>query len=181
MERYEAWMKEWGTYKFNWIDSTETVDSFVINAIPPDNKYSTMLHFELALEIERWFGCKTRINQKERRIEMHDGSHLRPSVCFHDKKACSRYPWAVEYGMRVGPMTATTDPIDVVSGFGFVSFRLDDFRRVCVLKIVLLLKSMGFGVLHGVVSSKTDSVGEPSRSHLSKIPRNDDPIWKYVL
>ena len=47
MDRYEAWMKEWVTYKFNWINSHDRVDAFVLNVIPPGNKYSTLLHYQM--------------------------------------------------------------------------------------------------------------------------------------
>lgn len=180
MDKYEAWMKQWNTYKFNWIDSVETVDAFVINAVPPRREYSTMLHFELALEIGRSTGYKTRINQKGRCIEVLDGSTPKPMILFHDDEASSRYPWSVDYGMAVDSMTATYDPVDVTDEFGMVSLRLVGFRRVHVLKVVRILKNRGFGVLHGLVASSSGVTGESSTRFHSKLPSNDDPIWKYV-
>ena len=181
MDRYEAWMKEWRTYRYNWVDSDEIVDAFVINAVPPRKKYSTMLHFELSLEISRSTGFRTRINQKEKCIELFNGSPLKPSILFHDEGACSRYPWSsVDYGMTVGSMTATEDPLDVQDAFGFVSLRLVDFSRSCILKVAKIMKQMGFGVLHGSVESTDHIVGGTSRRFLSKLPDQDDPVWMCV-
>ena len=173
-------MKQWNTYKFNWIESEESIEAFVLNVLPPSGKYSTMLHFEIALEIERYIGMRTRINQKGKCIQLHDGSHIKPSIYFHDEGVSSRYPWSVNYSMSVSAMTATDDPIDVKDEFGFVSLRLEDFRRIYILKLVKILKNMGFAVLHGVVSSSTHSIGENSKRLYTKIPSVDDPIWKYI-
>ena len=177
---YEAWMKQWNTYKFNWIESDDVIDAFVLNVVPPDKKYSTMLHFELTLEIDRSMGFKTRINQKEKRIDIQTGSPLKPSIYFHNEGVCSRYPWTVDYGMTVNSMTATTEPLDIQDDLGFVALRLEDFRRVYILKIVMIMKRMGFGVLHGVVESGKHVVGGSSKRFHSKIPNVDDPIWMYV-
>ena len=179
MDRYEAWMKDWTTYKFNWINSEERVDAFVLNAIPPGKRYSTMLHFQLSLEISRVTGHGSRINQKNKCIEVPDGYQLVPSIHFQDTDACSRYPWSVRYSMLNGS-EVSDDEVDVLDRFGLVSFRLTDFRRVSVLKIVRAMKLLGFGVLHGEVGSDEYRSSEPSgRSH-SKIPVVDDPIWMYV-
>lgn len=182
MDRYEAWMKEWNTYKFNWVDSRDVVDAFVLRVIPPKKKYSTMLHFELALEITRYTGLGARIIQKRRCIEISDGSpaNQTPSIYFHDKDASSRYPWTVDYGVTVGAMTATTDPVGVDDEFGFVSLRMENFRRVYVLKMVMVLKKMGFGVLHGEVESAGYRTWDSSDRYHSKLPSCDDPIWMYV-
>jgi len=180
MDKYEEWMKQWNTYKFNWTESEESIKAFVLNVIPPEGGYSTMLHFELALEIDRYIGLQTRINQKEKCIQIYHGSHIKPSIYFHDEDVSSRYPWSVNYSMSASAMTATKDPIDVQDEFGFISLRLEDFRRVYILKLVKVLKSMGFAVLHGVVSSGTRSIGESSRRLYTKIPSVDDPIWNYI-
>lgn len=179
MDRYEAWMKDWTTYKFNWIGSEERIDAFVLNAIPPDKKYSTMLHFQLSLEISRVTGHGSRISQKNKCIEVIDGYPLTPSIHFQDIEACSRYPWSVRYSMLTGS-EVSEDEVDVLDRFGIVSFRLTDFRRVTVLRIIKAMKFLGFGVIHGEVGSDEYRSVEPSGRFYSKIPVVDDPIWMYV-
>lgn len=178
MEKYEEWMKQWNVYRFNWVESTERVDSFVINSVPPLRKYSTMLHFELALEIARVTGLSAGINQRERCIEVPDGHVVTPSIYFNNKESCDKYPWSVNYSMMVSSMTANEDRIDVLDRFGVLSLRLSDFRRVHILKIVKAMKGLGFGVVHGEIGSDSYNVGEPSTQFYSKLPRIDDPIWK---
>lgn len=172
-------MKDWATYKFNWMDSEERIDAFVLNAIPPDKKYSTMLHFQLSLEISRLTGHGSRINQKNKCIEVLDGYSLVPSIHFQDTDACARYPWSVRYNMLSGS-DVSEEEVDVLDRFGLLSFRLTDFRRVSVLKIVKAMKLLGFGVIHGEVGSDDYRSAEPSGRFHSKIPLVDDPIWMYV-
>ena len=179
MDRYEAWMKDWGTYRFNWIDSEERVDAFVINVIPPGRKYSTMMHFQLSLEISRLTGHGSKINQRNKCIEVQDGYPLVPSIHFQDIDACSRYPWSVRYSMLNGS-DVSDDEVDVLDRFGMVSFRLTDFRRVSILKTVKAMKLLGFGVVHGEVGSDGYRMVEPSARFHSKLPVVDDPIWMYV-
>lgn len=180
MDRYEAWMKEWVTYKFNWINSHDRVDAFVLNVIPPGNKYSTLLHYQISLEIYRLTGHKSKINQKNKCIEVRDGYQIIPSIHFQDVNACAKYPWSVSYSMLIGS-DVSDEGVDVVDRFGLVSFRLTDFRRVTILKIVKAMKTLGFGVLHGEVGSNDYRSDKDSGSVVhSKIPILDDPIWMYV-
>ena len=178
MEKYEEWMKQWNVYRFNWTESEERVDAFVINAIPPFRNYSTMLHFELVLEIARVTGLNAGINQGKKCIEVPDGYVMVPSIYFNKKESCDNYPWSVNYSMMVNSMTANDDSVDVLDGFGVLSLRLVDFRRVHILKIVKAMKYLGFGVIHGEIGSDSYTMGEPSNEFYSKLPRIDDPIWK---
>lgn len=180
MEKYEEWMKQWKQFKHTWIDSSERVTSFVVHAVPPKNKYTTMLHYELSLEIERYTGTKTKINQSEKCIEIHDGSPLRPSIYFHPDDVSLAYPWSVSYSMRVDSMTADNVPLQVLDRFGFVSLKLNGFQRITILQIVKAMKNLRFGVLHGVIDSCEGKVGGLNTRYLSKLPDRDDPVWLLV-
>lgn len=186
MEAYVLWLEQFQKFKHKWIHSDEKVNCFVVSAIPPGHKYSTKMHCDLVAAIGSRCRTQTRINHREKSFVVEDGTSLKPTVFFNTEKSRKNYPIDLDFDYNLESAVAKikTSPrhMDVLDAFGVISYKLHDFKRVNILKVVRAMESMGFGVLHngGLICSDSASVGEPSDRFLSKLPHREDPVWYLV-
>lgn len=183
METYEPWMKSWKKWKHEWIHSDDHISCFVVNAIPPDRKYSSHTHHVLSHTIGIICNSKTRVNYKEKTIIVPDGTSMLPSIEFGTKKARDNYPFVVKCEIDMMEPETSFENLDILDRFGIISYNLLNFKRVYILKIVLAMESIGFGVIHngGIVKSSKECVGEESNRYNIRLPYTGDPIWRYVV
>ena len=153
-EVYTDWMIKWRLWKNAWSDSDEEIVEFFIQFISNDHKYTPNDHGDLAGSISDSIGlCKI---DKEGVIEIHNNSTVIPkiSVLFQDK---------LKYTDR----------------FGIVSLRFSFFTRRDILKVALILETLGHGVIHDdgrIISSDYGNLCKFPK----KMPSRDDPIWVII-
>jgi len=187
MEAYVLWLEQFRKFKYKWIHSDDKINCFVIHAIPPCQKYSTKTHCDLVAAIGLRCRTTTRINHREKSFVVEDGTSLKPTIFFNTEKARKNYPVDLDFDHHnfvaaVTKMKTSSRQMDVLDSFGIISYKLHDFKRVDILRVVRAMESVGFGVLHngGIICSEKESVGEPSDSFLNKLPHREDPIWFLV-
>ena len=186
MEAYILWLEQFRKFKYKWIHSDEKVNCFVVHAIPPGQKYSTKTHCELVTAIGVRCKTKTRINHREKSFVVEDGTSLKPTILFNTEKARKNYPVDLDFdhnfATAVAKIKTSSRPMDVLDCFGIISYKLHDFKRFDILRVVKAMESVGFGVVHngGIICSEKESIGEPSDRFLSKLPHREDPIWFLV-
>jgi len=183
MEKYEEWTKNWKKWKYEWVDSKEKINCFLINTIPPERVYSSRTHCELVMAIAEFTGQDVYSGNGIDCIQINDKSPQRPFIRFHTEKAQTCYPkspvFKGEIGMAIINMKSNKEPIDILDIFGFISYELHNFTRSNVLKTVVAMETIGFGVLHdgGIIGSLDSSIGTPSTRHHTRLPNRDDPVW----
>ena len=186
MEAYVLWLEQFRKFKNKWIHSDDKISCFVVHAIPPGHSYSTKMHCDLVSAIGSRCRTKTRINHREKYFVVEDGTPLKPTVSFKNDKSRKNYPVDLDFDhdfpSAVTKMKASSRHMDVLDSFGVISYKLDDFKRVNILRLVRAMESLGFGVLHngGLICSDAESIGEPSDRFLSKLPHREDPVWLLV-
>ena len=186
MEAYVLWLEQFRKFKHKWIHSDEKVNCFVVHAIPPGHTYSTKTHCDLVAAIGLRCQARTRINHREKSFVVEDGTPLKPTVMFKNDKSLKNFPNDLDFDhdfrRAVTKLKASSRHIDVLDSFGIISYKLQDFKRVNILRVVRAMESLGFGVLHngGLICSDSDSAGEPSDRFLSKLPHREDPVWFFV-
>lgn len=182
METYEPWMKTWRKWKNEWIHSDDHIPCFVVNAIPPDRKYSSHTHKVLSHSIGIICNSQTKINYKENTICVPDGTSMSPSIEFRTKKAKDNYPSVIRHEIDINDPEPSYICLDILDRFGIISFNLMNFKRVNILRIVMAMESIGFGVIHngGSIRSSMECIGSDSNRYSIKLPHTDDPVWKYL-
>lgn len=186
MEAYVLWLEQFRKFKYTWIHSDEKINEFVLHAIPPGHKYSTKMHCDLVAAIGARCQAKTRIDHREKSFVVEDGTSLRPTVFFNTQKSKKNYPVDLDFdhdlASAVAKIKTSSRHMDVLDPFGVISYKLLDFKRVNILRVVRAMESVGFGVLHngGLICSDSASVGEPSDRFMSKLPHREDPVWFLV-
>ena len=182
MEKYESWMKTWRTWHHKWIHSEEHITCFVLNAIPPNRKYSTNTHHLLSLAIGDACDSETSINYREKTIHVPDGSSMRPFIEFRNKKSRDNYPFTISQDVEFEESKTSYTSVDILDKFGIISYNLMDFKRVNILKIVKAMESLGFGVVHngGIIKSIGASSCVPSDRFHIRLPYTDDPVWDHI-
>lgn len=186
MEAYVLWLEQFQKFKHKWVHSEDKVNCFVLHAIPPGQKYSTKTHCDLVTAIGARCRTQTRINHREKSFVVEDGTSLKPKIFFNTEKAKRNYPVDLDFdhnfSVAVAKIKTSSKPMDVLDSFGMISYKLHDFKRVDILRVVKAMESVGFGVLHngGIVCSEEESVGEPSDRFSSKLPHREDPVWFFV-
>ncbi|CAM9203883.1 unnamed protein product [Pylaiella littoralis] len=186
MDTYNRWLDQFRKFKHEWIHSNEKVKCFVVHAIPPGNVYCTKTHCALATAIGSYCRSRTRINHREKSISVEDGTSMRPKLFFFTDKARRNYPVDLDFDhdfvLAVSKIKCNTKPIDVLDSFGMISYKLLDFKRSDILRVVRAMESVGFGVLHngGLVCSDIERTGEASDRYCSRLPHREDPVWLYT-
>lgn len=186
MEAYVLWMEQFRKFKYKWIHSDEKINRFIVHAIPPGHRYTTKMHCDLVTAIGSRCETKTRINHREKSVIVEDGTPRKPTIFFNTEKSRKNYPvdldFDQEFPVAVKKMKTSSTPMDVLDSFGIISYKLHDFKRVNILRVVRALESAGFGVLHngGLVCSETESTGDPSDRFCCKLPHREDPVWFFV-
>lgn len=186
MEAYVLWLEQFRKFKYKWIHSEDKINCFVVHAMPPGNKYSTKTHFDLVTAIGARCQTKTRINHREKSVVVEDGTPLKPTIFFNAEKSRKNYPVDMDFdhdfSVAVKKMKISSTPMDVLDSFGMISYKLHDFTRVNILRVIRAMESVGFGVLHngGIVCSEKESTGVSSDTFSSKLPHRDDPIWFFA-
>ena len=186
MEAYVLWLEQFRKFKYKWIHSDDKINCFVVHAIPPGQEYSTKTHCDLVAAIGARCRTQTRMNHREKSFVVEDGASLKPTVFFNTEKARKNYPVDLDFDHNfvaaVAKIKTSSRPMDVLDSFGIISYKLHDFKRVDILRVVKAMESVGFGVLHngGIVCSEKESAGQPSDRFFSKLPHREDPIWFLV-
>lgn len=186
MGTYIRWLEQFRRIKREWIDSDEKVDCFVVHAVPPGKTYCSKTHCALATAIGSYCRSQTRINHREKSISVEDGASLKPKIFFNSDKASRNYPVDLDFDrdfvVAVSKIKCNTTPIDVLDSFGMISYKLLDFKRANILRVVQAMESLGFGVLHngGLICSENESTGESSDRYCSNLPHREDPVWLYT-
>ncbi|CAM9096347.1 unnamed protein product [Ectocarpus sp. 12 AP-2014] len=186
MEAYVLWLEQFRKFKYKWIHSDDKINCFVVHAIPPGRQYTTKTHCELVAAIGSRCQTTTRINHREKSVTVEDGTPLKPTIFFNTKKSMKNYPvdldFDQEFTVAVKKIKVSSTPMDVLDSFGIISYKLHDFKRVNILRIVRAMEITGFGVLHngGLISSDGESTGESSDRFCSKLPHRDDPVWFFA-
>lgn len=187
MDTYFLWLEQFRRFKHKWVHSDEKVNVFAVHAIPPGRAYSTKTHIALANAIGSHCRTKARINYRDKSVTVEDGTSLKPTMVFGNDKSAKNFPVDLDFdhdfATAVAKMKVSNTPMDVLDSFGIISYRLCDFRRVNILRVVRAMESVGFGVLHngGIVCSEEESTGQPSSDRVySKLPHRDDPVWLFV-
>lgn len=186
MEAYILWLEQFRKFKHTWIHADDKINCFVVSAIPPGHQYTTKIHCELVAAIGSWCRTKTRMNHREKSFVVEDGTSLKPTVFFNSEKSRKNYPVDLDFdhdfAAAVAKMKTSSRHMDVLDCFGMISYKLHDFKRVNILRVVRAMESVGFGVLHngGLICSDAESTGQSSDRYLSKLPHREDPVWLLV-
>ncbi len=148
---YTDWVHTWRKWKNAWCESGDPVVQFCIQVITRDRKYTPENHAEFTRALGETVGL-SRVN--------------RDSTI------------TVSTGLNVLSTISSTLRVDE---FGIVTFKLSLFPRRDILRVVLCLENLGYGVIHdgGRVFSR-DYIDSQDSSQ-KRMPLRDDPVWRYVL
>lgn len=152
-EVYVDWMTKWRMWKNAWVDCEEQIVDFFIKFISKNKQYSPIDHAEFASHLNDYIAtCKV---DKSGNIEIHNQSTVLPQI------------------ELLSPSSSDQDR------FGIVSLKLGFFTRRDILKVTLILESLGHGVIHddGRIVSRDYSNDSMSPR---RMPCRDDPVWNIV-
>ena len=148
---YSDWVHTWRKWKHAWCESGDPVVQFCIQAITRDRSYTPEDHAEFTGALCETVGL-SRMN-RDSTITVSTRSNVLSTI-------------------------SSTLRVDE---FGIVTFKLSLFTRSDILRVVLCLENLGYGVIHdgGRVSSR-DYTQSQDPSSQKRMPVRDDPVWKYV-
>ena len=160
MEAYVLWLEQLEKFKYTWIHSGENINCFVLHAIPPGHIYST----KHTLIWPRRSDCAADHRCASTTARSLSSSRtVRPSsphFLFNTEKLRENYPVDLDFdhdfGKAVAKMKTSLRHMDVLDSFEILSYKLHDFKRVSILRVVKSMESTGFGILHngGIVCSE---------------------------
>ena len=155
-EVYTDWMIKWRLWKNAWLDCDEQMVEFFIKFISKGREYTPNDHGDLAGSISDCINtCKI---DKEGVIEICNYYTVKPTISIIFEDNTKKY-----YTDR----------------FGVVSLKLSFFTRRDILKVALILETLGHGVLHDdgrIVSCRYANDSKSPR----KMPARDDPVWLII-
>lgn len=147
---YADWVSTWRKWKHAWCESRDPVVQFCIRAITRDRIYTPENHAELTEELCRSVGS-SRMG-RDSTIIVSTRSNVLSTI-------------------------SSTLRVDE---FGIITFKLSLFPRKDILRVVLCLENLGYGVIHDggrVFSREYNDSQDPSQK---RMPLRDDPVWRYV-